>query len=624
MNAKFFLDTNVFVYSFDSSAPQKQKKSQALIEAALESQTGSISWQVVQEFLSVATRKALRFFRPFVVFATVSMTISEVVSALVPAQQAYLKASNTRQNAYFGVSVATSGDTIVAGSYQEASNATGVNGNQSDRSAGGAGAVYIFVRDAFGGWSQQAYLKASNTEAEDYFGISVAVSGDTVVIGAYGEDSDATGVNGNQTNNNAFQAGAAYIFVRNGSTWTQQAYLKASNARQVHRFGQAVSVSGDTVVVGAYLEDSNSTGVNSNQSDTNAPASGAAYVFVRTGTNWSQQAYLKASNTGINDSFGSSAAVSGDTVVVGAFGESSNATGVNGNPNNNSAPAAGAAYVFTRSGTSWTQQAYLKASNAEADDLFGSVAVSGDTVVVGAALESSDARGVNGDPNNNNAFRSGAAYVFARSGTTWSQQAYLKASNTEANDGFGSSVSISSDTVVIGSRRESSNATGVNGDPNNNSAGNSGAAYAFVRSGTNWIEKAYLKASNTGANDNFGWSVSLSDDTVVVGAHQEASNFTGANGNQNDNSMVNAGAAYVFTGLGLGRPITIVPDDNSGGYFIRINGITGFSYQLQRAPSVTGPWTSNATFTALSPGLIEFHDTNSPQGQVFYRTVQHE
>ncbi len=564
--------------------------------------------------------KSIRF---FAAFTAVSMTLSVGVSAPIIAQQAYLKASNTRQNSVFGVAVASSGDTIVVGAFQEASSATGVNGNQSDHSAAGAGAVYVFVRDAFGGWSQQAYLKASNTEAEDYFGISVAMSGNTIVVGAYGEDSNATGVNGNQTNNSAFLSGAAYVFVRDGTTWSQQAYLKASNTRQVHRFGGAVAISGDTVVVGAYLEDSNSTGVNSNQSDTNAPASGAAYVFVRTGTNWSQQAYLKASNTGINDSFGYSARVSGDTVVVGAFGESSNATGVNGNPNNNSAPAAGAAYVFVRSGTSWTQQAYLKASNAEANDLFGSVAVSGDTIVVGAPLESSNATGVNGNQTNNSASQSGAAYVFVRNGTAWSQQAYLKASNTEANDDFGRSVSISGDTVVIGAARESSNATGVDGDPNNNSAGNSGAAYAFVRSGTNWIEKAYLKASNTGANDDFGSSVSLSDDTVAIGANGEASNFTGVNGNQNDNSAVNAGAAYVFNGLSVGRPIVIAPD-NSGGYFIRINGITGFRYQLQRSPSVTGPWTNDATLTALSPGLIEFHDTNSPQGQVFYRTVQQE
>ena len=194
-----------------------------------------------------------------------------------------------------------------------------------------------------------------------------------------------------------------------------------------------------------------------------------------------QQAYLKASNTGASDQFGQSVAVSGDTVVVGADGESSAATGVNGNQGDNSASYAGAAYVFVRSGTTWTQQAYLKASNTGADDYFGTVAVSGDTVVVGAYYEASAATGVNGNQGDDSASAAGAAYVFVRSGTTWSQQAYLKASNTEAGDEFGrSSVAVSGDTVVIRARLEDSAATGVNGNQSDNSAVNSGAAYVFT------------------------------------------------------------------------------------------------------------------------------------------------
>ena len=146
--------------------------------------------------------------------------------------------------------------------------------------------------------AQQAYLKASNTEASDFFGSSVAVSSDTVVVGAEGEDSNATGVNGNQLDNSELLSGAAYVFVRppGGTTWSQQAYLKASNTGAGDRFGISVAVSGDTVVVGAYSEDSNATGVNGNQLDNSALSSGAAYVFVRPpgGTTWSQQAYLKA------------------------------------------------------------------------------------------------------------------------------------------------------------------------------------------------------------------------------------------------------------------------------------------------------------------------------------------
>ena len=172
-----------------------------------------------------------------------------------------------------------------------------------------------------------------------------------------------------------------------------------------------------------------------------------------------------------------------------------------------------------RSGTNWIQQAYLKASNTGTGDLFGySVAVSGDTVVVGAVQESSNATGVNGNQSDNSALNSGAAYVFVRSGTNWSQQAYLKASNTGAGDTFGCSVAVSGDTVVVGAPNEDSNATGVNGNQSNNSATDSGAAYVFVRSGTNWTQQAYLKASNTGTDDNFGVSAAVSGDTVVVGA----------------------------------------------------------------------------------------------------------
>ncbi len=462
------------------------------------------------------------------------------------AQQAYLKASNSGATDYFGQSVSVSGDTVVVGAYQESSNATGVNGNQSNNSAPYSGAAYVFVRNGTS-WTQQAYLKASNTETVDHFGYAVSVSGDTIVVGAYFESSNATGVNGNQNNNNAHNSGAAYVFVRNGTTWTQQAYLKASNTGIDDYFGFSVSVSGDTVVVGALGEGSNATGVNGNQSNNSAGNSGAAYVFVRNGTTWTQQAYLKASNTDYFDFFAYTVSVSGDTIVAGAFHESSNAVGVNGNQSDNSAPDAGAAYVFVRNGTTWSQQAYLKASNTDAGDAFGwSVSVSGDTVVVGASVEGSNASGVNGNQSNNSALSSGAAYVFVRNGTTWTQQAYLKASNTDAGDHFGYAVSVSGDWVVVGAYSESSNATGVNGNQSDNSGLLSGAAYLFVRNGTTWSQHAYLKASNTDYSDHFGAAVSVSGDTVVVGAPWEGSNATGVNGNQSNNSAPFSGAAYVY------------------------------------------------------------------------------
>ncbi len=476
------------------------------------------------------------------------------------AKQAYLKASNTGAGDGFGYSVAASGNTVVVGAWHEDSNATGVNGNQADNSRNNAGAAYVFVKNADGVWSQQAYLKASNTDGADFFGFSVAVSGDTIVVGAHLEDSAATIVNGNQDDDNpVVDSGAAYVFVRDGAgVWSQQAYLKAFVTDVSDQFGWSVAVSGDKVVVGARLEDSeNGIATNNMEGD-----SGAAYVFVRiSGGVWVQQAYLKASNPGPSDQLGISVAVSGDTVVVGAFGEDSNAKGVNGNQNDNNEPASGAAYVFARDiFGNWNQQAYLKASNTDTSDRFGySVGVSGDTVVVGAYIEASNGTGVDGNQDNDVLFNaSGAAYVFVRDGIgDWSQQAYLKASNTNKNDLFGYAVAVSDDTVVVGARGEASTTTGVNGgNESNNDAQQAGAAYVFVRDGGVWSQQDYLKASNTGTQDRFGHSVSVSGDTVVVGAFQEESITTGVNGNQDDNSAIEAGAAYVYFTVLCGDDIT--------------------------------------------------------------------
>jgi hypothetical protein len=411
----------------------------------------------------------------------------------------------------------------------------------------GRGARYPLMVDPI---AQQAYLKASNVGTGDNFGTSVAISGDTVVVGAPQEDSNATGVNGNQSDNSATDSGAAYVFVRSGTTWTQQAYLKASNTDAGDSFGQSVAISGNTIIIGAQAEDSNATGINGTQTSNTASNSGAAYVFVRSGSNWTQEAYLKASNTEVEDLFGYSVALSGDTVVVGAPGEDSSATGINGSQINNSAVDSGAAYVFVRNGTNWTQQAYLKASNAEAVDIFGvAVAISGETIVAGAFLEDSSATGVNGDQTNNSVSNSGAAYVFVRSGSNWTQQAYLKASNTGTDDQFGFTVGISGNKLVVGAPNDDSNAGGVNGDQTNNSVSNSGAAYVFVRNGNNWIQQAYLKASHPGIDDSFGYSVAIASDTVIAGAVAEDSNATGVGGDPFNDNASNSGAAYLFAAL---------------------------------------------------------------------------
>ena len=324
-------------------------------------------------------------------------------------------------------------------------------------------------------------------------------------------------------------------------------YGKASNTGAGDQFGWSMSLSGDTLAVGAPYESSNATGIGGDQTNNTSTSSGAVYVFTRSGGSWAQQAYIKASNTGPAAAFGHSLSLSGDTLAVGAYGEASNATGVGGNQNNSMATGSGAVYVFLRTGTVWAQQAYIKASNTGANDQFGySVSLAGDSLAVGAPLEDSNAMGIDGNGANNTATDSGAVYVFTRSGTTWSQQAYLKASNTGASDYFGFSVSLSGDMLAVGAYGEDSNATGIGGDGSNNSIGGSGAAYLFTRNGTTWSQRAYIKASNPGNNDYFGYGLSLSAGALAVGAYGEASNATGFLGDQSNNTLASSGAVYLF------------------------------------------------------------------------------
>jgi hypothetical protein len=410
-------------------------------------------------------------------------------------QQAYLKAPNAQTNDYFGASVAISGDTIVVGASEEASNQTTITNGSSasaDNSAFATGAAYVVVRSGTS-WSQQAYLKAPNAQADDNFGVSVAIDGDTLVVGAEAEASNQTTItNGASADNSAAGAGAAYVFVRSGSSWSQQAYLKAPNAQANDLFGHSVAIAGDTIVVGANTESSNQATITNGSSasaDNSASEAGAAYVFVRSGSSWSQQAYLKAPDVDGGDNFGVCVAISGNTVVVGADSEDSNQTTITNGPTasaNNDQTATGAVYVFVRSGTNWSQQAYLKAPNAGNGDNFGySVAISGDTIAVGARKEdASQTTVINGASASadNSASQSGAAYVFVRSGSSWSAQAYLKAPNAEAGDEFGTSVAISGSTVAVGAFKEASSQTTITNGASasaDNSASQSGAAYVF-------------------------------------------------------------------------------------------------------------------------------------------------
>ncbi len=412
------------------------------------------------------------------------------------AQEAYVKASNTGSRDQFGCSVALSGDgaTLAVGACLEASAARGVGGDQASNTSRESGAVYVFRRSVGGVWAQEAYVKASNTGIQDYFGYSVALSGDgaTLAVSALREASAATGVGGDQTSNAASVSGAVYVFRRSvGGVWAQEAYVKASNTGSADLFGQSVALSGDgaTLAVGAWFEDSAATGVGGDQTSNAASVSGAVYVFRRSvGGVWAQEAYVKASNTDSNDYFGYSVALSGDgaTLAVGAHNEDSAATGVGGDQASNAASESGAVYVFRRSvGGVWAQEAYVKASNTGSDDYFGSsVALSGDgaTLAVGAHNEGSAATGVGGDQASNAFSSSGAVYVFRRSvGGVWAQEAYVKASNTGFNDLFGTSVALSGDgaTLAVGAWFEDSAATGIGGDQTSNAATDSGAVYVF-------------------------------------------------------------------------------------------------------------------------------------------------
>ncbi|MCR9145103.1 MAG: FG-GAP repeat protein [bacterium] len=464
-------------------------------------------------------------------------------------QEAYIKTSNPDASDGLDGIVAFDCETqtLALGMRSEDSNATGVNGDQLDNSAANAGAVYVF-RFQDGQWSQEAYLKGSNTEGGDRFGISVAISGDTLVAGASQEDSTATGVNGSQGDNSAADSGAAYVFRRDSSdTWSQAAYLKASNTEAGDAFGSQVAISGDLIAVSAPGEASGAAGINGIQSDNSAANAGAVYVFRRDSSDaWQQEAYVKPGIPGAADSFGAAIALDGETLAAGAAFEDSSVTGISPEVGDNAAADAGAAYVFTAANGVWSQQAYIKASNANAGDEFGeALALRGDLLAVSTFREASSTTGINGDQSDNSAADAGAAYVFRRSGAVWAQEAYIKASNAEAGEFFGRSVAVGNESLLVGATNEASAATGIGGDQTDNSANGAGGAYLFRATGGLWTQAAYIKASNTELSDQFGKTITMSGDGMAVYANNEDGGTAGINGSQG-NGIGNSGAIYFF------------------------------------------------------------------------------
>jgi hypothetical protein len=351
-----------------------------------------------------------------------------VMATIAAPQELKIIASDGQKSDEFGYSVSVFGDTAIIGSY-------------GDDSA--QGSAYVFVRSG-SVWSQQAKLTAPDAETGNNFGYSVSVQGDTAIVGAYGDDNEA---------------GSAYVFTRSGSTWSYQQKLTATNAEGYDYFGYSVSIYGNTAIVGAMGKNF---------------ATGAAYVFDRAGGVWTQQSMLTASDAATNDYFGSAVSVYGDIAVVGAVGKNLET---------------GAAYVFVRSGATWTIQAKLTAADAaESDWLGNSVSIYDETAIVGAVGKN---------------LATGAAYVFVRSGTTWTQQAKLTASDAVESDWFGYSVSVSDSAAVVGATENN---------------GSRGAAYVFVRSGTTWTQQLKQTASDAASLDNFGASVSIYADVAIVGA----------------------------------------------------------------------------------------------------------
>jgi hypothetical protein len=389
-------------------------------------------------------------------------------------QQARLMSDSVTDSVGFGGSVAIDGDTAVIGAPR-----SDVGGNLDQ------GTAHVFIRSG-STWTEAARLTASGGRSMDSFGTAVSVSDDTVVVGAHAAD---VGANMDQ--------GAAYVFARSGPAWTQQARLLAADGSANDYFGNAVAICGDTVIVGARDD---RVGVNVIQ--------GSAYVFTRTAATWSQQAKLTDANGGVGDSLGASVSLSGDTAIVGAF----QAT-VGG------AYSRGYAAVFTRSGTTWTQQTRVMAPDGGAGDQFGrSVGISGDLAVVGAPF---DQVGANVDQ--------GSAWVYSRVGSRWiGADTMLSASGGEAGDFFGGAVAVFGDTAIVGASFDD---VGGNVDQ--------GSAYVFVRAGAGWAEQARLTAADGAAGDRFGDVVAIHGDTVIVGAW-----------NDDVGGSVDQGSAYVFTRTG--------------------------------------------------------------------------
>lgn len=359
-----------------------------------------------------------------------------------------LVASDAEQGDEFGRAVAMQGNVAVVGA-------------PNDSTAGyGTGAAYVFEKTT-SGWQLQQKLTAHDASSYSFFGTSVAIDADRIVVGAYGDQ------------NAGNYAGAAYVFVRAGSKWTPEQKLTGSENSAVDSFGISVAIKDDRIVCGAF-----------GNSDFNQSEVGSAYVFQRIDGLWMQQQELTASDGASLARFGLSVAMNDDTIVVGADGHSELGF------------YSGAIYVFTFDGTNWTQQQKIHAQDATEGASFGyHVAMSGDTIVAGAP---GDQVGTH---------TRGAAYVFSRHSHGWLQDRKLVAKDSDVFDGFGLRVAVSAETIVVGSFWD------------HEAALYGGSAYVYKRNGqSGWSLHEKLFAFDIARDDTFGGAVAASDNTVLVGA----------------------------------------------------------------------------------------------------------
>jgi hypothetical protein len=356
---------------------------------------------------------------------------------------------------------------------------TAIIGAQNDADNGFmAGAAYIFSYDEdVDNWREieDAKLLAIDGGEYDQFGCDVAIYDDTVIIGASGDTDNGL------DEETEYGAGAAYIFVHNGTTWEQQYKLLAPDGEGGDSFGRRVAIYGDTVVVGSHLDDS----------------SGSAYVFAREGIEWTFRQKLTAIDGAADDFFGLAVSIWEQTVVVGAYGHSPNQL-----------DKAGAVYIFVDDGSTWTLQDKLTALDADELDRFGiSVSIFEDTTLIGSA-DKTTVTGSTDDPDNPLVISGerGSAYVFIRNGSQWVQQAKLTASDRQEGDRFGQSVSLFGDTAVIGAFRDDDPGLGED----------VGSVYIFERSWNQWTESAKITPSNGWDYDYFGLKVSVSENQILL------------------------------------------------------------------------------------------------------------